>query len=413
MMENLHFAIKKDSLSIKDKLVENILKENSTLKHLKGKKGVLFSSKVLANFIEKEARYQTKIIATKENRNLRSLSSGEQKKALLNYLLQQKPTFLILDSPFESLDVASVSSLKKQLIAISSEITIIQIFNRKDEILSIITNVLDIENDKIKANKPINKYKFKEQSFAFKGKVPKSITPYKNIPKTIISLQNVNVVYDDKSILNNINWTIHKNEFWHLIGPNGSGKSTILSMIYGNNVKAFGQEVYLFGRKKGSGESVWEIKNKIGYFSPAILELFKRRVTLIEMVLSGFYDSIGLYKTPTTLQIKLANDWLSLLNLDDKSKSAFNDLSTAKQRLVLIARAMIKHPPLLILDEPLIDLDNKGTEIIVALINKIVAESDTTILFVSHREVENLNPNFIYELSPSKKGSLGKVKECF
>ena len=72
---------------------------------------------------------------------------------------------------------------------------------------------------------------------------------------------------------------------------------------------------------------------------------------------------------------------------------------------------MIKHPPLLILDEPLINLDNQGTAIVVALINKIVKESDTTILFVSHREVENLQPNFIYELFPSINGSVGKVKE--
>ena len=182
-------------------------------------------------------------------------------------------------------------------------------------------------------------------------------------------------------------------------------------MIYGNNVKAFRQEVYLFGKKKGSGESVWEIKEKIGYFSPAILELFKRKITVEQMILSGFFDSIGLYETPTTLQVKVTKEWLLLLNLESKKKTAFQDLTTVTQRLVLIARAMIKHPPLLILDEPLIDLDNQGTAIVVALINKIVKESDTTILFVSHREVKNLQPNFIYELIPSKNGSLGNIKK--
>lgn len=338
------------------------------------------------------------------------MSSGEQKKALLNYLLQQKPDFLILDSPFESLDIASVSNLKEDLIALSSEIILIQLFNRKEEILPIITHVLEIENDEIIENVPIEKYTFKETNFNFKGEVPKPITFYKNIPNQLITLQNVNVEYDDRCILNNINWTINKNEFWHLIGPNGSGKTTILSMIYGNNVKAFRQEVYLFGKKKGSGESVWEIKEKIGYFSPAILELFKRRITVAQMVVSGFYDSVGLYQTPTTLQIKTADDWLELLNLKSKSNTSFQDLTAATQRLVLIARAMIKHPPLLILDEPLINLDNQGTAIVVALINKIVKESDTTILFVSHREVENLNPNFIYELTPTEKGSLGNIK---
>jgi molybdate transport system ATP-binding protein len=211
--------------------------------------------------------------------------------------------------------------------------------------------------------------------------------------------------------LNKINWTINKNEFWQLIGPNGSGKTTILSMIYGNNVKAYGQEVYLFGRKKGSGESVWEIKEKIGYFSPAMLELLQRQTTVKEMVMSGFFDSIGLYKTPTTLQIQLAEEWVTVLGLESEKEIAFKNVTTAKQRLVLIARAMIKHPPLLILDEALINLDNQGTAIVMSLIHKIVKESDTTILFVSHRYIDNLLPNCVYELITTKYGSLGTIKQ--
>ncbi|WP_282073468.1 ATP-binding cassette domain-containing protein [Polaribacter atrinae] len=410
-MENIHFTIENKSLSSKSSLVENILKGQHRFPNLKNKKGLLFSNSILDKFIDEEAKHNTNTLTSKENRSIRTLSSGEQKKALLNYLLEQKPAFLILDSPFESLDIASISNLKEHLITLSSEITLIQIFNRKEEILPIITHVLELKDDEIIEFIPIEKYNFKEIIFSFKGEVPKPITFYKNIPDQLIALQNVNVEYDERSILKNINWTINKNEFWHLIGPNGSGKTTILSMIYGNNVKAFRQEVYLFGKKKGTGESVWEIKEKIGYFSPAILELFKRRITVAQMVLSGFFDSVGLYETPSTLQIKVANDWLELLNLENKKNTPFNNLTAAEQRLVLIARAMIKHPPLLILDEPLINLDNKGTAIVVALINKIVKESDTTILFVSHREVKDLQPKFIYELIPDVNGSVGKVQK--
>lgn len=410
-MENIHFTIENKSLSSKSSLVENILKGQHRFPNLKNKKGLLFSNSILDKFIDEEAKHNTNTLTSKENRSIRTLSSGEQKKALLNYLLEQKPAFLILDSPFESLDIASVSNLKEHLITLSSEITLIQIFNRKEEILPIITHVLELKDDEIIEFIPIEKYNFKEIIFSFKGEVPKPITFYKNIPDQLIALQNVNVEYDERSILKNINWTINKNEFWHLIGPNGSGKTTILSMIYGNNVKAFRQEVYLFGKKKGTGESVWEIKEKIGYFSPAILELFKRRITVAQMVLSGFFDSVGLYETPSTLQIKVANDWLELLNLENKKNTPFNNLTAAEQRLVLIARAIIKHPPLLILDEPLINLDNKGTAIVVALINKIVKESDTTILFVSHREVKDLQPKFIFELIPDVNGSVGKVQK--
>ena len=409
-MEKIHFVIENKNLNSKETFLNNILNNKHNIPSLKEKKGLLFSNSVLEKFITEEVKYNTKTLNLKEERSIRFFSSGEQKKALLTYLIQQEPDFLILDSPFESLDISTTSILKDNLIELSSKILLIQIFNRREEILPIITNVLEVNDDIIIETFPFKNYTFSETEFTFKGKIPKPITFYKNIPDQIISLQNVNVHYDDKCILNNINWTINKGEFWHLIGPNGSGKSTILSMIYGNNVKAFRQNIYLFGKKKGSGESIWEIKEKIGYFSPAILELFQRKTTVKQMVISGFFDSIGLYITPTTLQIKLAKEWIKLLNLEHKKDTYFKNLTTAEQRLVLIARAMIKHPPLLILDEPLINLSNQETAIIVSLINKIVKESDTTLLFVSHRQVDNLLPNFIYELVPTQNGSTGNVK---
>ena len=226
----------------------------------------------------------------------------------------------------------------------------------------------------------------------------------------LVELKNVNVNYDDRSILKDINWTIKKKEFWHLIGPNGSGKTTLLSMIYGNNIKAYGQDVYLFGNKKGSGESVWEIKQKIGFISPAMLESFKRSYTVEQMIISGFFDSVGLYQSPSTAQIQTAAQWIDVLNLSNQKNTSFLKLSPAVQRLILIARAMIKHPPLLILDEPLINVDDEGTALISALINKIAKESDTSILFVSHRDEPNIHPNFTYELHPSPNGSVGIPK---
>lgn len=408
-MENIHFAIKNNGLLPKSKLLKNILIGKHSFTHLKDKKGLLFSGSILNDFIKKEAKYDIKTLAFNENRNVKSFSSGEQKKALLNYLIAQKPDFLILDSPFESLDVTSVVAFKKKLVELSKQINLIQVFNRKEEILPAITHVLETKSDEIIACIPIHKYKFKDNVFKFEGKIPKAITLYKNIPKQLVSLQNVSVIYNEKTILNNINWVIKSNEFWQLIGPNGSGKTTILSMIYGDNVKAYGQEIYLFGNKKGSGESVWEIKEKIGYFSPSILELFNRKHTVKQMILSGFFDSIGLYQTPSTLQISIAENWISLLDLKTKENTSFIDVSVATQRLILIARAMIKHPPLLILDEPLINLNDQETQIIVSLINKIAQESNTTVLFVSHRNVKNLQPNFTYQLTPTENGSIGNV----
>ena len=405
-----HYAIEDTASSLQTHWLSKLLKGAYKLPGLEGKKGVLFSNSVLEKYIHEEEKHDNFELTSEINRSLRTLSTGEQKKVLLSYLLQQNPDFIVLNNPYETLDKASVTVLKQQLMTLSKSMPIVFIFNRQDDLLPIITHIITFEKAKLKAVIPIEDYNFKRNAFVFNKDIPPAITTYTNIPKVLVELNNVNVNYEDRCILKNINWTIKKKEFWHLIGPNGSGKTTLLSMIYGNNTKAYGQDLYLFGNKKGSGESVWDIKQKIGYISPAMLELFKRSHTVEHMILSGFFDSIGLYQTPSTLQIHTATQWMEVLNLSKEKNTSFLKVSPAIQRLILIARAMIKHPPLLILDEPLINVDDDGRALISALINKIAKESETSILFVAHRDEANINPDFIYELHPSPKGSVGIQK---
>lgn len=225
----------------------------------------------------------------------------------------------------------------------------------------------------------------------------------------LVKFNQVSINYGERSILNSISWEIKSGQFWQLMGPNGSGKSTILSMIFGDNPKAYGQDITLFGVKKGSGESIWDIKQKIGYFSSEILRGFTRRDAIGNMIASGFFDTVGLYKTPTNAQIKIAQHWLRVLNMFDIRKQCFLSLSRGHQRLVLIARAMVKNPPLLILDEPTNGLDDSDAALFCELINKIATETDTAILYVSHRKEANLDPDFIYELLPTEQGSTGRA----
>ncbi|EPR71899.1 putative molybdenum transport ATP-binding protein modF [Winogradskyella psychrotolerans RS-3] len=405
-----HYAVEDTARSPQEQWLPQLLSGSYKLPGLEGKKGVIFSNTTLEKYIQEEERHDNFKLTSGLNRSLRTLSSGEQKKALLSYLLQQNPDFIVLNNPYETLDKGSVVLLKQQLIALSKDRPIVLIFNRQDDLLPIITHAITFEKAELKVVVPIEDYAFRKKEFVFDKDIPSAITTYNNIPEVLIELKNVNVNYEDRSILKDINWTIKKKEFWHLIGPNGSGKTTLLSMIYGNNSKAYGQEVCLFGKKKGSGESVWDIKQKIGYISPAMLELFKRSYTVEHMVISGFYDSIGLYQTPSTAQILAAAQWMDVLNLSQERNTSFLKLSPAVQRLILIARAMIKHPPLLILDEPLINVDDEGRALISALINKIAKESETSILFVAHRDEANIHPNFIYELHPSPDGSVGVQK---
>lgn len=409
-----HVALNGDDLAMDSAFIKKLLKGESTeyFPELQGKRGVLFSNITLALFIEDEFRHDNFELTKSYGRSIRTLSSGEQKKVLLEFLMAKKPDFIILDNPFDALDVVSVKQLKARLVSIADEMTVIQVFKRKSDLLPFIQHAMRIDNGKVVYADGIEQYleKFEPDARAnFKLDIPGPIQEQHERYEELIKLNDVTVHYHDRPILNAISWTIKAGEFWQLKGPNGSGKTTILTMINGDNPKAFGQNIELFGRRKGTGESVWEIKKKIGYFTPSMMELFTRRNTAEQMIVSGFHDSIGLYRKASDIQKHVAGEWLKVLGLEAKSRNTFVDLSQVHRRMVLIARAMVKHPPLLILDEPSTGLDDKSAALLSALINKIADESQTAILYVSHRKEPDLKPQFVFELIPGEHGSVGEI----
>ncbi len=377
-------------------------------------KGVLFSPILLNELIEEESRRDYSDVTKNINRELKSLSSGEQKKALLAYVLAQQPDYIILDNPFDNLDKVSQQSLQIMLAEVATHTTFIQLINRKADLLPFIHQAISVEkNNAIVILKDAAYYfhqQTKNQTTVIADAIPQAIHHYHLQSKTLVQFNDVTVSYDDKTIVKNICWTIDAGSFWQLVGPNGSGKTTLLTMITGDNVKGYGKDLQLFGKRKGSGETVWEIKQKIGYVTPAMTNLFSTRHTLEEMIVSGFFDSIGLYVKPSEMEVRLADEWLTLIGMVHLKHKAFCELSLGLQRKALIARAMVKYPPLLILDEPAFGLDDHNTALVTALINKIAAESSTAILYVSHRTEESLTPQFIFELIPTECGSIGVVR---
>jgi molybdate transport system ATP-binding protein len=178
-------------------------------------------------------------------------------------------------------------------------------------------------------------------------------------------------------------------------------------LITGDNPKGYGQDLFLFGMKKGNGETVWDIKQNIGYLNATMAQFFPRLDSVEKMVLSGFFDSIGLYTIPNETQVKTAHAWLQTIGLYKERNAPFCFLPLGKQRMVLVARAMVKHPPLLILDEPASGLDDNSVALFTALINKIAAESTTAILYVSHRPEQGLTPQYVFQLLLGANGSEG------
>lgn len=412
-----HYAIFLSNGSDKISLIEQIKSKNLTgvLLSFNKLEGVIFSKISVSKILEEEECHGFTEVTKSLNRSLKSMSSGEQKKVFLQYLLAQKFDFIILDNPFDNLDIATRENLKTRFCEASEKTIFIQLVHRERDLLPFIENIITVDNKHNFILQPdkqafLRAYHLSQENH-FVGKIPPPLRFYEVLQHELIKFQNVQVYYNEKPILQDITWTIRKGEFWHLRGPNGSGKTTILSMITGDNPKGYGQNLTLFGIKKGSGESVWTIKENIGYVTPSMTDLFSTRHTLEQMLISGFHDSIGLYVYPTDSQADTAHSWLKLIEMEDLSNKLFYLLSAGQQRMALVIRAMIKHPPLLILDEPIAGLDDYYSSLVVSLINKIADESNTSILYVSHQEEKGLFPKQIFELIPTENGSIGRILE--
>lgn len=405
-----HWAIFVTNQSNTRQLIQNLLTHTlPEFSFLNNTKGVLFSKLAIEKLIDEEERHGKNLLAHNTNQTLKTMSSGEQKKALLEHLLSEEPEFIVLDNPFDNLDTHSQKRLIKTLTDRADKTIFIQIVSRKADVLPFIKHFASLDEKELSIHENGKKPLEELERNPFQGKIPKAIAPIKSLQEELITLKDVTIRFGEKTVLQNINWSIKKGEFWQLIGKNGSGKTTILSMITGENPKGYGQELFLFGSKKGSGESIWDIKQKIGYFTPSMTDKFSGYHTIENMLISGFNDSIGLYIKPTEAQLRLAKEWLELINLWDMKDTLFRQLSMGQKRLIMTTRAMIKHPLLLILDEPTAGLDDASAKLLVTLVNKIAAESSTATIFVSHRKEPNLKPNFVYELQMSEFGSTGNI----
>ncbi len=324
------------------------------------------------------------------DRGIRFVSTGESRKTLLARALLNPPKILILDNPFEGLDRQSQDELKVLINELLlSPLKILLLIKQADEIPENIDHVLWLEQGKIEASGP-------RKNVLAKAEQTKQAITIANLPaaserhypvdrsKPLLALKHVSVSYGEQHILNDVNWTLDWGQHCCISGPNGAGKSTLLSLLSGDNHKAYGQDISLFGKPRGSGESIWELKEKFGVVSTQLQLNHIGRTRVAEVIASGLYDSVGLYKACTGKDKKIAMDWLKVMGLDDIANHFFNQISFGQQRLAMLARAMVKSPLVLVLDEPCIGLDRPHRELILALTDKIAARGDCHILYVSH-----------------------------
>lgn len=333
------------------------------------------------------------------------LSTGESRKVLFCQMLVSEPDLLILDEPFEGLDQQSVQYWMQLVNELQSKMALVLIVNRFNDIpdaadhiavLDHLQLILQGKRSDIEQQAVYSQLKFAEQNIDVP--LPESAAPLIPLDSAInpFELEEVTIQYGDKKIIDNLTWTVSPKQNWWIKGPNGAGKSTLLSIITGDHPQSYANKVRLFGRQRGTGETIWDIKKNIGYVSSQLHMDYRVNCAAIDVNISGFFDSIGVYQqVPNTLQLK-AMEWLKRLNLADYAKKPFRSLSWGQQRLLLITRAMVKHPPILILDEPLQGLDGINRKLVKHFIEQLVNNSHTQLLFVSHQDSDA--PNCITHL---------------
>jgi molybdate transport system ATP-binding protein len=334
------------------------------------------------------------------DRAFRKLSTGESRKVMLIRALASKPDLLILDEPFDGLDVNTLAMLQEHLKTLIDTTWMIMVLNRFDEFPAFISDIAYVEGGRLQHQiRRDDAQAFGELYQLLHLKTTRLSLPQTDVETAIpaldpdqplVNLRDVTIKYGDQIIIDKLNWIIQPNQHWQLSGPNGSGKTGLLSLITGDHPQCYVNDIFVFGFRRGSGESIWQIKQFIGYVSTALQWEYRVGTSLRNVIVSGFYDSIGLYSKFTEKQGQIADQWLELLGMSGRADQPFNKMSYGDRRLLLIARAMVKHPPLLILDEPCLGLDDMNRQLVLALIEKICADSETSVLYVNHHPEDQI-----------------------
>jgi molybdate transport system ATP-binding protein len=312
-----------------------------------------------------------------------TLSSGELRKFQLAKTLLAQPQTLILDNPFVGLDSDARDLLRNllRLLADEQQLTVYLVVSRPEDVPDYVTDVINI-GDNADDNGPGLSAELRQAIIDL---------PYKEKEyhsDEVVNMNKVSIRYGERTILKDLDWRIMNGERWVLSGQNGAGKSTLLSLICADNPQGYACDISLFGHRRGTGESIWEIKRHIGYVSPEMHRSYHRDIAALRIVASGLKDTVGLYVQSTEEECEQCRWWMRIFGIEHLADRSFLKMSSGEQRLVLLARAFVKDPELLILDEPLHGLDRANRHLAKDVIEAFCERKNKTLIFVSHYKDE-------------------------
>lgn len=335
------------------------------------------------------------------SRNLMQLSNGERKRTQIALSLLSNADFYVFDQPFLGLDTSTRMLLRDTLKNLKQQGKTLFVICSVREVPDFADRVLCLDKGTIVEELPTKDFiareaNKKEETFDLdKAELP-LLAEHPDYG-FIVRMRDVHVTMQGETLLSGINWEVRDHQRWLLAGHNGSGKSTLLSLITADNPQAYANDIALFGQQRGSGESIWDIKKKIGFVSPELHLYFLRQSKLVSashatifdmpcmhVIVSGFNDQVGFSSTPTNYEINVAEAWLNALHLSYLSDKNFSEISLGEQRMLLLIRALIKNPPLLILDEPCQGIDYEQSRRFINLLDAVCQRLNNTLIYVSH-----------------------------
>ncbi|MCC8113004.1 MAG: ATP-binding cassette domain-containing protein, partial [Bacteroidales bacterium] len=328
-----------------------------------------------------------------EAHKINFLSSGQLRKFLIANTLLSDVDLLILDNPYIGLDAPSRDVLNQAIAQLVAHgLSVMLLISNPRDIPNIPSTIVPMANGNIgKAEISLREYSAKAEipsgsaasplhhspqpsGAAYPDGISRSEYSRSDISRSeysrsdILCMQNCTVRFGVRPILQHLDWHIREGECWWLSGPNGSGKSTLLSLINADNPQAYSNNIELFGRKRGSGESIWDIKRQISYISPESTLHFRPTGTVERIVAQGLTDT--LFQPVTPDQLAEARRWLALMGIAHLADRTLGTLSSGERQMALLARAFIKQPRLMILDEPFHALDAPNTLLARTLIHR-------------------------------------------
>lgn len=343
------------------------------------------------------------------------LSSGETRRLLIAGALLKHPKLLLLDMPLTGLDAEGKAVFDRLLQELAQQNCTVVLTTTSSAVPENVSWIGMMEDGHLK--RQVSRMEFEshrgeiKSQFAIDGMQlhhlldAVSPTPYENI----VFMQDVSIRYGDTVIFNRLNWLVKPGEKWALIGENGSGKSTLLSLINGDHPQAYANNIILFDRKRGTGESIWDIKKNTGFVSAELYQYFPLDQTCSQIIESGFYDTIGLFRPEQSAHRVRISAWMELLHIYGYAKRLFRQAPAGVQRMVLLIRALIKNPPLLLLDEPAQGLDDEQQTQLKSIITEISSNPAITLIYVTHQWSEL--PNGMQKIIRLTRGAPAEIME--